>query len=257
MSSSLPLVTLSVISHGDRSALQSLLASICREEDPGRLQLIVTDNLGRDLPDLDRDRWESLELLHNQSPQGYARNHNAAFRHARGHYFCVLGPDVEFLEPTLERLTVVLQHGEADILAPLVVDPKGRIQDSFRRLPTPWELVGHRIGGGLLRTDAPAGPLGRPDWVAGVFMMMSKGTFSALDGFDPRYHMYLEDVDLCTRARLAGLSVAVDSRVRVQHDARRASRRSGRYLMWHVRSAVRFFTSETYRRAKRMASDRD
>jgi N-acetylglucosaminyl-diphospho-decaprenol L-rhamnosyltransferase len=255
MPSAGPLVTVSVVSHGDGAALKCLLSSFGRVEDRGRLELILTDNLGKDVPDLAVKGWQSLRMLRNPSPQGYARNHNAAFGYAHGEYFCVLNPDVELLEPTLAPLIAVLQNGGGEIAAPLVVDPEGHVQDSFRRLPTPGELVSRWIGRGVRRTEPPAESLHHPDWVAGIFMLMRRDTFSILHGFDPRYRIYFEDVELCTRARLEGLSVVVDTRLRVRHDARRASRRSGRYLAWHVQSAISFFSSETYRRARRIQRD--
>ena len=52
--------------------------------------------------------------------------------------------------------------------------------------------------------------------------------------------MYYEDVDICRRLDSAGLSIVVDSKLSVVHDARRASHRSFKHLRWHVVSMVRF-----------------
>ena len=252
MASAAPLVTISVISQGDGLPLQRLLASLASCERAGRLQIIVTDNLGQDLREITDRGWHSLQLIRNAVPKGYARNHNQAFKHAQGSYFCVLNPDVEFLEPTLDPLVSSLEAGSTDIVAPLVVDTQGRVQDSFRHLPTPWGLVARWIGGGPADVETPTAQLEEVDWIAGIFMLMPKGTFSALGGFDPAYRLYFEDVDLCTRARLMSRRVAVLTRLRLQHDARRASRRPGRHLIWHLRSAIRFFASDAYRQARLM-----
>jgi len=247
-----PLVTVSIISHGDWLPLRSLLASLRRHENPGRLQIIVTDNLGQDLPEVEADGWHSLRLIRNAVPHGFARNHNEAFKHARGTYFCALNPDVEYLQPTFEPLISYLEAGSVDIIAPLVLDPAGRVQDSFRRLPTPWEIVGRWAGRGPQTVEAPAVELAHVDWIAGIFMLMHGRMFSQLGGFDEAYRLYFEDVDLCTRARLMGLRIAVATRLHLQHDARRASRRPGRHLIWHIRSAMRYFASDAYRQARLM-----
>jgi GT2 family glycosyltransferase len=68
---------------------------------------------------------------------------------------------------------------------------------------------------------------------------------------DERYRLYFEDVDFCTRARLKGMKLIVDSQAQVRHDARRSSRKSFYYLFLHTQSAVRFFTSPVYRQALR------
>jgi len=248
-----PLITVSIVSHGDSLPLQDLLESLRAFEDPLQLELIVTDNLGHDLPDLASGAWNSVRLLRNDRPEGYARNHNAAFRHAQGSYFCIVNPDVRFLESTYAKLMADLDSGKADITAPLVVDPRGAIQDSFRSLPSPMELLWHRVEGTKIHADLSMSESVHPDWIAGIFLLMRTETFSRLGGFDQRYHLYFEDVDLCTRARLMGLSVVVNPRVRLQHDARRASRRPGRHLLWHLRSAARFFSSAVYRRGRVLA----
>lgn len=252
MSPQPPLITVSIVSHGDGLPLQALLGSLRRFEDPRRLQLIVTDNLGHDLPELEADAWNSLRLLRNTRPQGYARNHNAAFRVAEGSYFCIVNPDVLFLESTFAPLVSDLESGRADITAPFVVDPHGNLQDSFRSLPSPPELLWRSVEGPQIHAHSPTGESLHPDWIAGIFLLMSTETFSRLGGFDQRYHLYFEDVDLCTRARLMGFSVVVNGRLRLQHDARRASRRPGRHLIWHIQSAARFFSSGVYRQARRL-----
>ena len=79
-------------------------------------------------------------------------------------------------------------------------------------------------------------------------MLMASETFRSLSGFDEKYHLYFEDVDFCARAKLAGLKLLVDTNVRVFHDAQRASRNNIIYLLWHIQSAIRFFTSSVYKK---------
>ncbi len=74
-------------------------------------------------------------------------------------------------------------------------------------------------------------------------MLLPSEAFAAVGGFDERYHLYYEDVDLCARLRLAHRDVVLCPTVEILHDARRESHRNLRYLGWHVRSMLRFFTS--------------
>jgi hypothetical protein len=252
----LPDVSLSIVSHGHQAELRALLESLAEHERANRIQLILTDNLGSDLPDTTGAAWWSVVTRRNDRPQGFASNHNAAFNAAEAEYFGVLNPDVLFLENTLDPLLQQLQGGAADIVAPLIIDAGGQVLDSFRELPSPWGLLRRRLDA-LAHYPALSGnSVLRPDWIAGTFLLMRRRTFSGLGGFNPSYHLYFEDVDLCTRARLQGLSLLVDTHVRVQHDARRASRRPGRPLLWHTQSALRFFTSSAYRRARALKANR-
>ena len=245
-----PQVSISVVSHGDRVALMALLESIAAHERIDHVQLLVTDNLGSDLPDLSLPGWHSVVILRRHRPSGFAANHNQAFDEATGRLFCVLNPDVLFTQGVLDTLAQHLDQGRAHLAAPVLVDSRGRLQDSFRDLPTPWRIMGRRLGLQGAMPSFGSAPLLHPDWIAGMFMLLSSETFSRLGGFDDRYRLYFEDVDLCTRLRIAGMQIVVDPAVRLLHEPRRSSRRPGLHFLWHVRSAVRFFLSGPYRRAR-------
>ena len=47
------------------------------------------------------------------------------------------------------------------------------------------------------------------DWLHGAFMLMPRALFERLGGFDERFFMYGEDMDLCERARAAGFRTAI------------------------------------------------
>lgn len=250
-----PQLTISVVSHGNAEEVRHLLAGLLQYEDTRRIQMLVTDNLGGDLPELDAVGWESLRILRNRRPQGLASNHNAAFPHVNAPYFCVLNPDVVPVQKIIPSLLQRLESGQAHVVAPLVVDSQGVLQDTFRNLPNPLELVQRRL---VRERAAPELPLAQdtisPEWIAGVFLLMKREVFAALGGLDERYRLYFEDVDFCTRARLAGYSLLVDRHLLIRHDANRTSHRDSRYLLWHLQSAFRFFTSPVYRLARQRSA---
>jgi GT2 family glycosyltransferase len=81
-----------------------------------------------------------------------------------------------------------------------------------------------------------------------MFLAIRSEAFEAIGGFDERYHLYCEDVDLCARLRLAGWQLRQARDAVVVHDARRASRRSLRHLGWHLASMTRLWRSDAWRR---------
>ncbi|MBN8654311.1 MAG: glycosyltransferase [Anaerolineae bacterium] len=248
----IPLVTLSIVSHGDAQKIMHLLASLKEHEQntASRFQLILTDNLKDKLPDIDPTPWKSLHFLRNERPLGFAENHNRAFELAHGDYFAILNPDLIFEKPVFESLISSLQTHNADLIAPQIVDETGVVQDSFRTLPTPFELIRRRLPGYSFKPYLPdSDGIVHPDWIAGMFWLMPTKTYRDLGGMDKKFFLYLEDVDFCTRARLQGMKLLVDSNIQIIHEARRSSRKSLKYLFLHLQSAVLFFTSDVYRRA--------
>ena len=72
-------------------------------------------------------------------------------------------------------------------------------------------------------------------------MLFRSEDFARLKGFDERFFLYYEDVDICIRVWQLSLRVAACPRVSVVHHARRDSRRSLRHLRWHLESMGRYF----------------
>src|SRR4030095_9339187 len=94
------------------------------------------------------------------------------------------------------------------LMAPQVVDEKGRVQDSFRAMPTPLEVIRRRLPGYTFNPYQPDDDgLIHPDWIAGMFWLMDSDIYRQLKGMNIRYRLYFEDVDFCIRAKLSGIEV--------------------------------------------------
>jgi len=233
-------VSISVVSHGHAGLVASLLADIAdRIRTP--IEVILTMNLPEALP-FDPARFAfPLRIVENPAPRGFAANQNAAFRVSRGGFYCVLNPDIRIERDPFPELLKCLRDPAAGVAAPLIRSPAGAIEDNARRFPTPLSILRKAL---LRRTEVDY-PIGdesiHPDWVAGMFMVFPREVFRALGGFDERYFLYYEDVNLCARLMLAGKQVVLCTAAFAVHDARRQSQSSLRYMRWHLSSMTRYF----------------
>lgn len=252
-----PVIRISIVSHGQADLVHALLNDIEDLEQGNRIQLILTLNLPEALPFADQAFSFPLHIIRNTQPKGFGANHNAAFRCAESsqefEYFCVLNPDIRLTQAVLSQLlrSLASQPGAA-LVAPRVVDTQGMTENSARRLPTPLSILEKAFHFASGRELASEKSCDNPDWVAGMFMLFRAPAFASVDGFDTRYHLYYEDVDMCCRLQLAGYSIVLDSSVSVVHDARRSSHRQLRYLSWHLASMARFFTSRVFIQCRRL-----
>lgn len=233
-------VCLSIVSHGQGRLISSLLGDllVLRER---IAEVVVTLNIPEDeafLADF-QDRLP-LRVLHNAAPQGFGANHNCAFAVSTAPFFVVVNPDIRLRDFELDTLLDMAVQPGTGVAAPIVYASNGRLQDSARRFPTVAGLVRRKFCG----RKGPDYVLGREpipvDWVAGMFMVFRREVYTSVDGFDDRYFMYFEDVDLCRRLHRVGLRVTVVPQARVIHDAQRASRRKLKYFLWHLSSAFRY-----------------
>jgi N-acetylglucosaminyl-diphospho-decaprenol L-rhamnosyltransferase len=238
-------LTLSIVSHGHGALAHDLLRDIARLSTP--VEVLLTLNIAEVLPFEQAAFRFPLTVLENPAPRGYGANHNAAFRHARGEYFCVLNPDLRLDADPFPELRRALEGGpnggKIGVAAPVVLSPGGEIEDSARRFPTLGSLAKKAFAAGPVLDYAVGDQPFSPDWVAGMFMLFPRAAFERAGGFDERYFLYYEDVDLCRRLRGLGYDVRVTPAARVVHDARRASRGSLRHGVWHAASLLRYFAT--------------
>jgi len=71
-------------------------------------------------------------------------------------------------------------------------------------------------------------------WAAGMFLVFNSKVFKRLRGFDQRFFMYYEDVDICRRIHSLKLPIFYLEDVTVTHYAQRGSRKNLRLLRYHV-----------------------
>lgn len=245
-------VTVSIVSHGHHRKLTPLLHDLARC--PEVAQLILTRNIPEPLPSMPEELRARTQVIDNLRARSFAANHNTAFSLSQSPYFAILNPDLRLPENPFPALLRCSRMHTGLLVSPGVLSPTGGVEDHARRFPTLWQLLNKLLR--LVRgkkTD-----IGRyhyavgdkpffVDWVAGIFLLCPRETFRALGGFDERYPLYYEDVDLCVRAWQAGFAVAVCPQVAVIHEGQRASRRNLQYLKWHLQSVMRYLLRTGWR----------
>lgn len=242
--------SLSIVSHGHKELLLLLLkdlAALGRSDFEVVLTLNIPEELGIDYNALPFP----VTLIYNLLPKRFAENHNSAFATSHGSYFVVLNPDIRLISDPFDVLLDQVRMDPNSICAPMIVNSNGTPEDSARNFPTPMlllkKLLSKVLKGTHIKDFVPTeSAVSMPDWVAGMFIVVPRTIYRNLGGLDERYRMYYEDVDFCARARLAGYQVTVNGFTKVIHDAQRDSHRNVRYLVWHLQSALRFFTSKVF-----------
>ncbi len=242
------MITVSIVSHGHGSMVDRLILQLreCKEV----TQILLT----RNIPEADESSVHpDVELISCTTPKGFGANHNRAFLDCRNPYFCVLNPDIQLINNPFPSLIACFEtNSDVAVVSPLVLSPSGQTEDNIRRFSTPWSLLRKALGGDdgryiLDRGDAPF----YPDWMAGMFMLFRADDFRALKGFDERFFLYYEDLDMCVRTWKSGRKVLACPAVQVIHDARRDSRKKIRYMVWHLKSMLRYFWYHCGRLPKR------
>lgn len=247
------IISVSIIVHRQASLVHHFLKDLNRFCGP-HLEVLITLNVAEAIPfDVDHFNFP-VSFIWNQKPKGFGANHNTAFRQIKGHYFCIANPDIRLRDDPFIPLTEVLDDRHVAVSAPIIKNEQGHQEDSVRHFPTPASIIAKFMGiWPQIEYPHQAQPFSC-EWVAGMFMLLKPQVFSEIGGFDERYHLYYEDVDICARFKIRGHRIMACPSVAVIHNARRESHRKLRYMKWHLQSMLRFFLSRTYRRALALKS---
>src|SRR5258706_770669 len=242
------LISVSIVSHGHGELVALLLGDLNLHRPTG-IEVILTLNIEEALP-FDPDSLPLyVKTIRNASPRGFATNRSAAFKLAGGTFFCVLNPDIRVAADPFLALVRELRNPAVGAVAPLILDSDGAIEDSACPLPTFSSLIWKALGAEPKRYYEIGEETISPDWVGGMFMLLRRDAFAAVGGFDARYHLYYEDVDLCARLRLAGYDIRLVPSASAVHLARRQSRRNIRYFVWPLPRMIRYTFSRRRRRS--------
>ena len=215
--------------------------------------LVISDNSDSPLshPLLENPR---VRYIFNNANVGFGAAHNIAFSAigSNSDFHLILNPDITFLPDVIPRIVKVMQHSlEIGVLMPRINYPDGSLQRLCKLLPTPIDLIfrrfvpikslQNRINCRYELHDLPQDKLLDVPSISGCFLMLRSQLLRDIGGFDERYFMYLEDVDLVRRIG-ALARVVYDPRVSVVHEYAKGSYRNKKLLVYHMKSAVLYFT---------------
>ncbi|MCU7968292.1 MAG: glycosyltransferase family 2 protein, partial [gamma proteobacterium symbiont of Bathyaustriella thionipta] len=240
-------IHLSVISHHHAELVQLLLVDLARLACAQRLQVTLISNIPEAIELKLDDLSFPVKHIINKAPIGFGENHNQAFNHLplpdERNFFLVINPDVRIYEDVISSLVQKLSiDNKIGVIAPRVINNEGDVEDSARPLPTFTSLL-KKIFGHRSEWNHQGKNHCQPDWIAGMFMLFRIDVYEQLGGFDKKFFLYYEDVDLCSRLWLQGYSVQVDISAVIVHNAQRASHRKLKFLLWHLSSMALFLTS--------------
>ncbi|MEA9984420.1 glycosyltransferase family 2 protein [Subtercola sp. RTI3] len=252
MTGTVALVTVSYFSEDDvLSCLASVPAAAASTARSG-LELCVVNNAASDPLSALEGTGASVLTPGTNLGYGGAVNFAAATLGPEVEWILVTNPDVQFEPGSVDELMRVATGDERiGVVGPRVTNDDGTIYPSARDLPSLTSGAGHAVlhrvwpanpwSKRYLRADKSATTGTDPvaaGWLSGSCMLVRRAAFDAVDGFDHRFFMYFEDVDLAERLGLAGYSVLYVPTATVMHAGGTSTRsHSAAMLKAHHHSA--------------------
>jgi N-acetylglucosaminyl-diphospho-decaprenol L-rhamnosyltransferase len=247
-----PAVGLVTVTFSPGETLQYLLDSV-PAAGGGVVSVVLVDNGSVDGSVESAARRPGVRLLRSGSNVGYgaAANAGAAVLDQAIGWIIVVNPDVVLGPGSIDAMLAAAQrHPRAGAIGPLITTPEGVVYPSARDLPSIGAGIGHAVFGWWwpsnpwtrsYRQDAAELVEREAGWLSGSCLLLRRQAFAEIDGFDPAYFMYFEDVDLGDRLKRAGWENIYCPSARVTHQGGHSTERAKSAMAdAHHRSAYRY-----------------
>ncbi len=197
------MISIAIVNYRSRQYLGECLASLDQYHSSDEIECIILDNnSGEELDDLVLPYSWARVVYHNQNA-GFGAGMNRAFQEIQGEWMVCLNPDLEVYGSFTELLNSQLT--DVSVVGIALRNASG-------------ELQAYHTGAFLHPADILLGRAQRNwqdysltlksgtqvDWSSGGALAIRREVFAAVDGFDERFFMYYEDMDLCYRIQEAG-----------------------------------------------------
>jgi GT2 family glycosyltransferase len=254
-----PSVAAVVVTHQSARFLPACLDSLAAHGRGVDLSILVADSGSTDeVEAICRERGVAFLAGPNR---GYGAAVNRALEHdsvRRAQYVLVMNPDLRILDGSLADFVARCeQRPECGVFAPRQVDQHGGLVCSIGREPTPedyWRAWRTGWSDWVWEPEVYERE-GRCDWVMGAFMLVRRRLFDELGGFDERFVLFSEEVDLGTRARRAGWQIAYLPQLTIEHwkADRPLDEHRERMIMWSELVYMRKWHGRRARASMRLA----
>ncbi|MBU3820663.1 glycosyltransferase [Flavobacteriaceae bacterium XHP0103] len=197
---------------------------------------------------------EEITYIHTGKNLGFGKAHNLVLNEIsnKSKYHLVLNPDVYFEKDIIPLLIEhLLNKPETGIIVPKILYPNGEYQHSVRRFPKIYDFFIRRIPLFKNLFEKSFNNLNylniinkepiNVQAVSGCFQLFRTDTFIKINGFDTRYFMYMEDIDVCRKVKGINKFVTYVPEVVAYHHSEYGSKKSIKLLLIHFKSIFMYF----------------
>lgn len=236
-----PTVSIIIVTYASASRIDACLDALAQLQTQLTHEIIIIDNASPDdTVTRIRARESGVRLLAEAENWGFAGGVNRGVAEAQGQYIALLNPDAVARPDWLDELIAPFADPTIGVTGSKVLDGTGRIQSIGALLAVPLLLTSHRGEGeaDIGQYDTSADVWG----VHGAAMAFRRELWERIGGFDEGYFpAYLEESDVCERARRAGYRVVTAPRAVVSHaESSSTGKFSAEFYYYYLRNRLRF-----------------
>ncbi len=257
-------VSIIIVNYKSERLVRYCVEGIRRANPNVSYEIIVVNNDRPGSLDSVRNHLGDVVLIQADRNVGMGAGNNLGFEQASGEYLLVINPDIIILPNAIETMVHWFERNpRTAIVGPKLLNPDRTLQYSTYTFPQSWKdffipvlrrtpfgrsAVGERVLNRYLMKAWNHAEAASVDWVLGAAMMIRKSYVDSHGGFDSRYFLYNEDMDLCMQAKRHAFDVHYIPDACMIHYLERLSAEKvwyrgllTRHAWIHISSWVKFF----------------
>lgn len=247
-------LTVIIVSYNSIRFIGLCLSGLYRQETTASMEVLVVDNASTDgTSGFVREQYPRVRVIGNTRNYGFSHACNQGAELARGEYLLFLNPDTIIAEDVVENcLEKYKKTDQVGGLGVTLIDGSGSYLPETRRNVPTWENAFWKLSG-IKQKESHIDPLKTyyaaqaesgvvsTDVLAGAFFFISSKVFQQVKGFDEKFFLYGEDIDLSVRLLDQGKQNYVSADDSVLHFKGESSRGLRKISRWHF-----YRSMETY-----------
>lgn len=199
-----------IVNYNTPQLTSDCIESIKKHSVNSNYEIIIVDNASNDQSvDFLQNRFPDIKIIVSDSNVGFGRANNLGSKSAKGEFVFFLNSDTVFLNDVVANFVSKYRTLEAEgktlgVLGSLMLNDQLQINSSYGYFEDPYQeivsILKHslRIVDLQKRFNSKIGDF-HVDWIVGADMFMKKANFEDIGGFDPKFFMYSEEMDLQKR----------------------------------------------------------
>ena len=223
-----------------------------------KFKLWISDNSEKDILKnfIENFSDDRIKYIFNNSNKGFGAGHNIVLQklieeNEKSEFHLMINADVFFKENTIEKIIAYMRkNSDIGQIGPRIYESNGEINRSCRLLPTPLNLIFRRFFPvkSIVEKMDYSYEMKWYDYksiievpiLSGCFIFVRTDILKDIGVFDERYFMYMEDYDLCRRIGKK-YKVVFYPKVNIVHEHGKASYKSRKMMIIHIKSAIKYF----------------
>lgn len=204
------------------NCLEDLLRDLSNSELTWEI-LVLENGSGDDLASLETkyaEERERIKFIDSDKNLGFGAGHNLLAKNNTADNILVLNPDTQLKQKDVtEKLYELLNScSEIGVVGPRLVGPTGKLQV--------WDHGKYFLGNIGICYYSKSDKQTSVGWVSGACLMIKRGVFDQIGGFDERFFLYKEDDDLCVRVAKENLKVIYEPSIEIIHENQAIAKKS-------------------------------